>query len=74
MPPLTRQQAAVLGAYLGLLFGPIEDLKNYAARKLNRTVTAHDFTNQEFNKSLRQAAFDDFQSMVGSNCTEDPLE
>lgn len=39
---LTREQAAIIGAYTGYLCGPFDDLRQYAERKLGRPVDASD--------------------------------
>lgn len=60
MEHLTKEQAAIIGAYTGFTAGPFVDIHEYAERKLGRPVWMHEFTSKDFNEKLQQAAREDF--------------
>lgn len=60
MTKLTREQAAVIGAYTGFCAGPFADLHEYAERKLGRPIWTHQFANAKLVEDLKQAAREDF--------------
>jgi hypothetical protein len=61
-PALTKEQAAILGAYTGTLCGPFPDLHEYAERVLGRSIWTHQFPS--LSQELKEAAKDDFLSIV----------
>lgn len=63
MERLTKEQAAIIGAYTGFTAGPFADIHEYAERKLGRPVWTHEFTSKDFNEKLQQAAKEDFLAM-----------
>lgn len=60
---LTRDQAAVIGAYTGYAAGPFEDIHAYAERVLGRPIFAHEFAYETLTVQLRAAAKADFAAM-----------
>lgn len=61
---LTREQAAVLGAFTGILMGPFQDLHEYAERIMGRPIMTHEFGSREVAAQLREAARDDLERLV----------
>jgi hypothetical protein len=57
---LSRDQAAIIGAYTGVLCGPFPDLHEYTEKVLNRPVFTHEFANEELYKELREKCKQDF--------------
>jgi len=47
MKQLTREQAAILGVYTGILLGPFSDLQAKIEEILGRPVWSHELGNQE---------------------------
>lgn len=60
---LTRDQAAVIGAYTGYAAGLFEDIQAYAERVLGRPVWTHEFANRTMVDALKAAAKADFIAM-----------
>jgi hypothetical protein len=44
---LTREQAAIIGAFTGILCGPFEDVHGAFERVLNRPVFTHEMANKD---------------------------
>ena len=57
---LTREQAAVLGAYTGITCGPFADVHRYAEEKLGRPIFTHEFASVGMADRLRVASKSDF--------------
>lgn len=56
---LTKEQAAIIGAYTGIAVGPFGDIQDYAEKKLGRPILTHEFANRSVWSDLRAAAKDD---------------
>ena len=63
MRRLTREQAAIIGAYTGIVCGPFADIQKYAERILKRPAGRHEFASQELRAMLKQAATEDFKAL-----------
>ena len=63
IPRLTKEQAAILGAYSGICFGPFGDIQAYAERVLGRPIFTHEFANDALCEELKQAASADFNAI-----------
>ena len=64
MPPrLTKEQAAVIGAYTGFAAGNFSHIQEYAEKNLERPIFTHEFASESLVKELRKAAKDDFLSI-----------
>jgi hypothetical protein len=57
---LSRDQAAIVGAYTGKLAGPFSDLHEYVERVLGRPVYTHEFADEELYKEIREKCKQDF--------------
>ena len=60
---LTREQAAIIGAYTGFLAGPFGDVHELAEQKLGRPIWTHEFANPDVVEQLKVAVTDDFLSI-----------
>ena len=60
---LTREQAAIIGAYTRVIAGPLRDVHELAEQKLGRPIWTHEFANPELWKQLKVAVTDDFLSI-----------
>lgn len=65
MTKLTKEQAAIIGAYTGVLAGPFSDMAEYAERKLGRPIWTHQYP--AIAAELKAAAKEDFLAI----CHED---
>lgn len=63
-PRLTRDQAAIIGAFTGVCAGPFGDVQEYAERKLGRPVWTHEFADKAVADEIREAARADFIALV----------
>lgn len=64
MDRLTSEQAAIIGAFTGILAGPFSDLHKYAEKKLRRPVWTHEFASKDVSKELKEASREDFLALV----------
>ena len=63
MTKLTRQQAAEIGAFTGVLCGPFEDLHEYVERIMQRPVFTHEMGNELTMAQIKERAEADFISL-----------
>ncbi len=63
---LTRDQAAVIGAYTGYAAGPFADIHAYAERVLGRPIFTREFANPGTMDALRAAAKADFVALCAT--------
>lgn len=64
LPRLTKDQAAIIGAFTGVCMGPFGDIQEYAERKLGRPIWTHEFASEALSAELKEAARDDLLSIV----------
>lgn len=69
--PLTREQAAIIGAFTGICCGPFSDIHNYAERKLGRPMWTHEFAAESVARELKEAAREDFARLCYSASAHD---
>jgi len=60
MKRLTREQAAIVGAYTGFAAGPFADIQNYAEKVLHRQIWTHELGQRSVAQELRDASRADF--------------
>lgn len=60
MTKLTREQAAIIGAYTGVTCGPFSDIHSLADRLIGRPVWTHDFADKDFVAKLKELCRADF--------------
>lgn len=61
---LTREQAAVIGAYTGYLAGPFSDMHEYIERVMGRPVWTHEMGGGGLMDKLREASKADFLAIT----------
>lgn len=71
MQRLTKEQAAIIGAYTGTTAGPFSDIQEYAEKKLGRPIFTHEFASEDLSQKLQEAAKDDFLSICHSDDNHD---
>lgn len=57
---LTRDQAAIVGAYTGVLCGPFSDLHEYIEKVMGRPVLTHEMGDKQTMEQIKEAAKADF--------------
>lgn len=57
---MTNKEAAIVGAYTGILMGEFEDLHEYIEKKMGRPVFTHEMGSKEFSKQLKEKSKSDF--------------
>jgi hypothetical protein len=73
IPRLTKEQAAIIGAFTGYCVGPFGDIQEYAERKLARSIWTHEFGAKSLSEELRAACRDDLLSIVHQEPGRPPL-
>lgn len=63
MERLTKQQAAIIGAFTGIACGPFSDIQELAENVLNRQSMAHEFADPELWKELKEAVRPQFMEL-----------
>ncbi len=63
---LTKEQAAIVGAFTGFTAGPFGDIREYAERKLGEPLSTIAFAMPEFAERLRAAAKEDFLAICAT--------
>jgi len=62
-PRLTKEQAAIIGAYTGFSAGPFADIQEYAERVFGRPIWTHEFADKALSEELRAKAKPDFLAL-----------
>ena len=57
---LTKEQAAIVGAYTGFTAGSFSDIHEYAEKLFGRPVWTHEFADKEIAQKLSDLAKPDF--------------
>lgn len=65
-PRLTKEQAAIIGAYTGITASNFSVIHEYAELVLGRPVWTHEFASKDLMAELKEAAKADFLSIVYS--------
>lgn len=60
---LTREQAAILSAYTGILCGPFHDFHAYAEKIMERPIYTSEFANELVFVALKERSEADFVAM-----------
>jgi hypothetical protein len=60
---LTKEQAAVIGAFTGIACGPFSDIHEYVEKLLGRPVWTHQFASHELHEEIREKAREDFLAL-----------
>jgi hypothetical protein len=64
LPRMTKEQAAIIGAFTGILAGNFEDMHEYVERVMGRPVLTHEMASKAFNDELKQRAMEDFKAIL----------
>lgn len=62
--PLTKEQAAILSAFTGVLCCHFPDFREYAERIMGRPIASPEFADPEVAKALRHKSKDDFMRIA----------
>ena len=57
---MTKQEAAIVSAYTGMLVGKFSDMCEYVEKILQRPVWTHQLANKEFCKEIKNKSKQDF--------------
>ena len=57
---MTKQEAAIVAAYTGVLIGEFSDMHGYIEKIMGRPVWTHELGNEEFCEQIKDKAHDDF--------------
>ena len=60
---LSKEQAAIIGAYTGVLCGPFSELHEYIEQILGRPVWTHELADKKTNEKIKAAAKPDFLTL-----------
>lgn len=69
---LTREQAAIIGAYTGYTAGPFGDVHGYAEKLFGYPLWTHQFADRAFAEKLRELAKPDFLALAFTEEGETP--
>ncbi|MDX0897475.1 hypothetical protein CN090_04490 [Sinorhizobium meliloti] len=61
---LTKEQAAIIGAFTGITASNFSVIHEYAERKLGRSIWTHEFASEKLSEELKEAARADFLSII----------
>jgi hypothetical protein len=64
MQRLTKEQAAIIGAFTGYLCGPFSDMHEYVEKIMERPVWTHEMGNKEIMEEIKKRAKADFLEIV----------
>ena len=60
---MTKQEAAIVSAYTGMLLGKFSDMHAYIEKILQRPVWTHKLANKELAKQIKDKSKQDFCSI-----------
>ena len=60
MKKLTKEQAAIIGAYTGFTAGPFSDIHEYIEKIMGRPVFTHELADKDLFDEIREKAKPDF--------------
>ena len=63
IPRLTKEQAAIIGAYTGIAVGPFEDIQEYAEKILGHPIFTHEFASKRLCEELKRETKPDLLSL-----------
>lgn len=74
MKRLTKEQAAIVGAYTGWTCGPFFDIHEYAERLFGEPIPSCAMGSQTFAAALREKAKADFMALIHDPTTAEEAE
>ena len=57
---MTKQEAAIVSAYTGIMLGKFSDMHEYIEKLLGRSVWTHELGNKEIYEKIKELARNDF--------------
>lgn len=60
---MTKDEAAIVSAYTGVMLGKFSDMQKYAERVLGRPVWTHEFASEHVVDELKAATRPDFMAL-----------
>lgn len=66
---LTRDQAAIIGLYTGILCGPFEDMQAKAEQLMGRGVWTHEFADKESVAVMKERVKPEFVALCADKDT-----
>ncbi|NOT66707.1 MAG: hypothetical protein HOP06_11940 [Methylotenera sp.] len=57
---MTKNEAAIVSAFTGILIGNFSEMQRYVEEKLNRPVFTHEFGDSDFVQTVRDISRADF--------------
>lgn len=63
MKKLTKEQAAIIGAFTGISCGPFDEVHEYVEKIFGRPVFTHEMGSPEFATKVKHLAMHDFLSI-----------
>ena len=60
---MTKREAAIVGAYTGILLGDFSDLHGYIEEILGRPVFTHELGNKELAEHIKDVSKSDFLAL-----------
>ncbi len=66
MEQLTREQAAIIGAYTGYLIGPFSDMHKYIEKIMERPVFTHEMADDKIVAEIREKSKPDFLAIAAT--------
>lgn len=69
-PRLTSRQAAIVGAYTGVLAGPFSDMRAYIEELLQRPVFTHELAYDALCERIKEMAKPDYLAICATNQEE----
>jgi hypothetical protein len=70
MSRITREQAAILSAFTGILCGTFSDMHEYVERIMGRPVFTHEMGNQKIADEIKKKSWADFISLTAEEPTK----
>lgn len=61
---MTKREAAIIGAYTGILIGDFDDLHQYIEEVMGRPVWSHELASKEVNEEIKRKAKPDLLALV----------
>lgn len=60
---MTKDEAAIVSAYTGVMLGKFSDMQAYAERVMGRPVWTHEFASERVVEELKAACRPDFMAL-----------
>lgn len=61
---MTKQEAAIVSAYTGIMLGSFSDLHKYSEEILGRPIFTHEFGNEKVANEIKEKSKPDFMKLV----------